>query len=173
MMLQIITALENLDTKYVFFLENDVLYNPSHFEFIPTRDDIFWYNRHVWRWLLGEPIAIRHDRMIPLSSMCCNRELALRFYRYRWENMVKAGLDSFNGDSKLARKWGYEPGTKKKKRGGLTDDDFDTWKSRDPIIDIRHHGTFSPTKTKLLDFKHAPTGWEEIPINKLNVWNCQ
>jgi hypothetical protein len=169
---QILLALQKLDTKYVFFCEHDVIYNKSHFDFTPPSDDVFWYNKNVWRWKLGHQTAIRHERMIPLSSMCCNRELALKFYRYRWQKIQEAGLDSFqDSQSSLMRKWGFEPGTKKKRRGGLTDDDFDTWSSEKPLIDIRHGHTFSPSKYKIESFKHKPNNWEEIPITKLDVWN--
>jgi hypothetical protein len=168
MIKQIISGLETLTTDFVFFTEADCLYNPSHFDFTPPRDDIFYYNENVYRWQWGSRTAIRHDRMIPLSTMCCNRELALRFYRYRWKKMEEVGLETFrNPQSELMRKWGFEPGTKKKKRGGLTDDDFETWSSVYPVIDIRHKGTFSPPKTKLSDFTHKPKSWEEIDISKL------
>jgi len=172
MMKQIILALENSTTDYVFFTEHDVLYNPSHFDFIPPRDDIFYYNSNVWRWLLGSDKVVRHDRMLPLSCMCANRQLALNFYHYRMEKIMEAGLDAFSSrEPDLARKWGYEPGTKKKKRGGLTDDDFDTWSSKDPVIDIRHRGTFSPPKATLESFKHLPKNWQEVNISEISSCN--
>lgn len=165
MMMQIITALHKSTADYVFFCEHDVLYNKSHFDFTPTRDDIFYYNENVLRWGLGSDTAIRHDRMLPLSAMCCNRQLALRFYLYRMSKIYEIGISEFNNpQSSTMRKWGFEPGTKKKKRGGLTDDEFATWCSKEPIIDIRHKGTFSPTKMKLESFKHPPTGWKEFKV---------
>lgn len=174
MIKQIITALENLDTRYVFFCEHDVLYNDSHFQFVPSRDDIFYYNRNNYRWEFGADKVIQHDRMLPLSVMCCNRELALKFYKYRWEKMQEIGLLEFhNSQSSWIRKIGFEPGTKKKKRGGLTDDDFDTWESKVPVIDIRHKGTFSPPKCTLDSFKHAPINWREISIDKIPYWNLK
>lgn len=167
MMYQIITALENSKSDYVFFCEHDVLYNKSHFEFTPPRDDIFYYNENVWRWMIGTNKMIRHDRMLPLSAMCCNRKLALHFYLYRLEKMKEIGFEYFrNNQAELIRKWGFEPGTKKIRRGGLTDDDFATWKSREPIIDIRHPGTFSPPKYTLESFKHKPENWQEVTIRK-------
>jgi hypothetical protein len=36
MLKQIVMALEALDTDIVFFCEHDVLYHPSHFDFVPT-----------------------------------------------------------------------------------------------------------------------------------------
>ena len=49
MVRQIITGLENSTSDYVFFTENDVLYHKSHFDFVPPRDNIFYYNTNVWR----------------------------------------------------------------------------------------------------------------------------
>lgn len=168
MMRQIILGLGKATTKYVFFCEHDVLYPKSHFDFTPTRDDIFFYNANVWRWMVGTETAIRHERMLPLSVMCCNRELALNFYQYRMKKMREVGLEKFeNSQHELIRKWGFEPGTKKKKRGGLTDDDFETWYSEKAVIDIRHKGTFSPPKYTRESFKHAPKNWEEVSINDI------
>jgi len=162
MIKQILTALERLWTDNVFFCEHDVLYPESHFQFKPERDDIYYYNENVWRWKKGSDIVYRYDRMISLSGLCCDRELALSHFKEKWNAIQKAGEDQFESrEPDLARKWGYEPGTKKKKRGGLTDEDFETWSSKEPLLDIRHGKTFSPSKTKLSDFKHAPTGWEE------------
>ena len=69
MVKQILTALENSTTDYVFFTEHDVLYPKCHFDFTPPRDDIFYYNANVWRWFYPEDTAITHDRMLPLSSL--------------------------------------------------------------------------------------------------------
>src|ERR1700674_133730 len=44
MLTQIVMALTALDTDIVFFLEHDVLYHPSHFDFTPPCDDIYYYN---------------------------------------------------------------------------------------------------------------------------------
>jgi hypothetical protein len=165
MMYQIITALENAKEDYVFFCEHDVKYSPSHFDFTPPKDDVFYYNENVLRWELGSKTAIRHDRMIPLSGMCCNRLLALDFYLYRLEKMKEIGFAEFdNSQSDVMRKWGFEPGTKKKKRGGLTNDDFEIWSSKEPIIDIRHKKNFSPTKMTLESFKHKPENFEVIKV---------
>ena len=70
-----------------------------------------------------------------------------------------------------ARKWGYEPGTKKRKRGGFSDDDFETWQSRYPIIDIRHGKTFSQSKVTLDSFIHPPVNFKESSLDKIPGWN--
>ena len=170
---QIITALENSTSDYVFFTEHDVLYPKSHFDFTPPRDDIFYYNSNVFRWMFGSDKAVTYYRMLPLSCLCANRALALNHYRVRMENILSR-IDEFDSrEPSLARKWGYEPGTKKKKRGGLTDDDFDTWSSEYPVIDIRHSGTLSPDKCTLASFKHQPLNWRETPIDQIPGWNLK
>ena len=174
MIRQIRTALEFSGAEYVFFCEHDVLYPESHFDFTPPRDDVFYYNSNVWRWEFNTDHAVRYDRMLPLSCLCVNRDFALEHYLLREKAIHDAGEDAFNSrEPLLARKWGYEPGTKKKKRGGLTDDDFKTWASKEPVIDIRHTNTFSPPKTTLESFKHAPVNWEEIPVGDIPGWDLK
>lgn len=171
MVRQIATALEHSRAENVFFCEHDCLYHPSHFDFVPPRDDIFFYNANVWRWWVHYDHAVRWDRMLPLSCLCVNREFALEHYRMRLAKIEEWGLDKFRSrEPRLGRLWGYEPGTKKKHRGGLTDDDFEVWYSEFPNIDIRHKGTFSSPKVDLRDFKHPPTGWQEIPLAEIPGW---
>jgi hypothetical protein len=154
---QIIECLHISEATYVFFCEHDVLYNNTHFAFTPTRDDIFYYNTNVWRWDYPEERYITYDRLISLSGLCVNRLLALDHYRQRLEFLERGG----DGD-RLCRKMGYEPGTKKKKRGGFSDDDFETFHSAEPLIDVRHSNTFSPRKVQLSDFTHPPKNWKEV-----------
>jgi len=170
---QIITALENSISDYVFFLEHDVLYSQSHFDFIPPRDDIFYYNENVLRWYFGSDKAITHDRMLPLSCLCTNKKLALMHYNLRLEKIMEHIEEFSSHEPRLARKWGYEPGTKKRKRGGLTDDDFETWHSEIPVIDIRHKEAFSPPKCKIDDFKHPPLNWREVSVDEIAGWNLK
>jgi len=174
MVKQIISCLERSPAKYVFFCETDVLYPKSHFDFTPPRDDIFYYNENTWRWLFGSDTAISHDRMLNLSNLCANRDLVLDHYRMRDRVIKEKGWNKLTkGDPKWIRKMGYEPGTKKKKRGGLTDDDFSTWKSELPTIDIRHKKNFSPAKLKLSDFTHEPKWWKEVPIEEVPGWDLK
>lgn len=171
---QIIKSLEASKSDHVFFCEHDVLYPLSHFDFTPQRNDIFYYNANVWRWKYPEDLAITYDRLISLSYLCVNRKFALDHYRKR---MVKIGEMNWERDTRhepeWARKWGYEPGTKKVKRGGFSDDDFETWRSQDPIIDIRHGKTFSQSKVTLDSFIHEPTNWKEIQLDMIPGWNLK
>jgi hypothetical protein len=174
MIMQIETALRLSKEKYVFFCEHDVLYPLSHFEFTPDKDTIFYYNAHVWRWKYQSQKAITYDRLISLSGLCVNREFALSHYQKRLQQILEKSKNQvIRGEPEWARKWGYEPGTKKIKRGGFSDDDFETFYSQDPIIDIRHGKTFSQSKVTLDSFIHKPDNWKEIEVDKIQGWNVK
>jgi hypothetical protein len=171
---QIILALDFLNSDYVFFCENDVLYHNSHFDFIPERDDTYYYNVNNYRWMFGSKTAITYKDLVSLSALCCNRQLALTHYKYRLELIKERGLDKINTrEPKWARQFGYEPGTKKRRRGGVTDEDYMTWNSALPNVDIRHKRTFSPPKVSLEAFRHPPTNWKELPIEQIPGWDLK
>ena len=46
---QILVALEASESDIVYFCEADVLYHPSHFDFTPSKKDVFYYNENVWK----------------------------------------------------------------------------------------------------------------------------
>lgn len=170
---QIILALEKSDADNVFFCEHDVLYPLSHFDFIPEKKNIFYYNDNVWRWRYPDNYLIRYDRLISLSGLCANRIFALNHFKARLEKIKEMGFDkdTKRHEPDWARKWGYEPGTKKQRRGGFSDDDFETWSSPVAMIDIRHGRNFSPPKVSLAGFKHAPKNWQENTLDKIPGWN--
>ena len=175
MVKQITKALEESSADIVFFCEHDVLYPPSHFDFTPPKDNIFYYNSHVWRWAYPTDLAITYDRLISLSGLCVNRKFALNHYHLRLKKIeeLQVSNDDKRHEPQWARRWGYEPGTKKIKRGGFSDDDFETWKSEIPLIDIRHGKTFSQSKVTLDSFIHKPENWQETTIEKIQGWDLK
>lgn len=171
---QIKMALENAQEDYVFFCENDVLYHKSHFDFIPPKDDIFYYNNNVWRWKLWDFKLITYDKMRPLSCLCVNRLFALEHYKKRLEAVYKLGLNEFRSrEPRMGRVWGYEPGTKARRRGGFSDDVCELWHSAGPNIDIRHNRTFSSIKCDLENFKNKPENWQEIRYDQIPEWDLR
>jgi len=171
MVYQIVTALEALDTDYVFFLEHDVLYHPSHFDFTPPREDIYFYNVNNFRWYVKEDFAITYDGLHSLSMMCVNRELALDHFKRRLAWIEETGMDKQRSrEPRFGRVWGYEPGTKRTKNGGFSDEEFERWRSPMPNIDLRHRHCFSQPKTHKEDFKHVPPDFTEVPIDDIPYW---
>jgi hypothetical protein len=76
-------------------------------------------------------------------------------------------------EPRWARKFGYEPGTKKRRSGGVSDEDHIKRRSELPNVDIRHHKTFSAPKITLDSFKHPPIDWQEIRVDKIPGWNLE
>ena len=174
MLYQIVLALEKLDTDIVFFLEHDVLYNPSHFDFTPPREDIYYYNLNNYRWGIKETYAITYDGLHSLSMLCCYRKTALKHFKERLDYVEEKGWDKERSrEPRWGRQLGYEPGTKKKRKGGFSDEDFETWKSEFPNIDIRHRHCFSSPKYTLKDFKHPPVNWKEVKLEDIPYWNLK
>ena len=176
MVKQILKGLEESTADIVFFCEADVLYNKSHFDFVPNHDTVFYYNLNSWRWDYPKDRAINHDQT-SLSQMCCFRELALDHYRKRLKRIVDEQLDKNDIPGKLQPVWvralGYEPGTKRRKIGGFSDDVSDRWKSAFPNVDIRHGHTFSHPKIELSHFKHQPPVWREITLKEIPGWELK
>lgn len=175
MIKQIIVALENLTTDYVFFLEHDLLYSPTHFEFVPDKDNVFYYNINTFRWDYPNNRAITYNELTSLSNMCVNRLWALDHYQKRMKRILDSGWDKEDGIGKMQPVWvralGYEPGTKRRRIGGFSDDVSEKWKSEIPNVDIRHSTTLTNPKTKLENFKHPPTDFKEIKLSEIPGWD--
>ena len=172
MITQILMALETATADYVFFCEHDVLYHLSHFDFVPERDDIYYYNVNNYRWRYMTDVAVTYNGLTSLSMLCCSRNLAINHYKYRIKIMRDQQLDINRGrEPRWARRFGYEPGTKSIRRGGLTDEEHLKVRSKFPNVDIRHKGTFSSPKTFKNEFTHLPADFTEVNINTIPGWS--
>ena len=174
MLKQIAMALEELDTDIVFFLEHDVLYHPSHFDFVPPTDTVYYYNINNYRWSVKEDFAITYSGFHSLSALCCNRKLALEHFKARLKYIEDKGWDLERArEPRWGRVIGYEPGTKPRRRGGFSDDTFEVWKSAGPNLDIRHRHCFSSPKTHREDFKHLPEDFTEVKLEEVPYWDLK
>lgn len=141
---QILAGLEELDCDYVFFVEDDVLYHPSHFLFIPQRDDIYYYNINVWKVRMSDGHGLHYD-VQSLSGMCCNRLLALQHFQKKVKKIEEEGW---------SQSIGFEPGTHDRDHR-VDDYKAESWKSELPNIDLRHdHNSLSKAKWSKEDFVH-------------------
>lgn len=174
MITQILTALKNSTADLVYFTEHDVLYHKTHFDLELLNRDLFYYNQNNFRWRYPTNIAVTYGALISLSGMCCYREHGIQHYEYRIKVMKEQGLDKNRGrEPRWARRFGYEPGTKPIRRGGLTDEKHLKWRSDYPNVDIRHGRTFSHPKTRLEEFRHKPQDFVEIDIGRIPGWNLK
>lgn len=172
---QILKALEESTADYVFFTEHDVLYAPEHFDFTPPKDDTFYYDLAILRWDYPKDRLIGYDNLTSLSMMCCNRKLALNYYTKKLDRIIKSGWDKEDGIGNMQPIWmralGYEPGTKRRRIGGFSDDVSGRWTSKNPNVDIRHGKTLSNPKVHQSQFKHQPTGWLEKTFKDVKNFN--
>jgi hypothetical protein len=74
---QIFAGVEAAKTRYIALVEHDCLYTPEHFDWIPPRDDVFYYNLNVWfvRWPTGE---YHYQRRRVLSQLICGRDMCIK-----------------------------------------------------------------------------------------------
>jgi len=163
---QILAGLETSTADIIFFAEHDILYSQSHFQFIPPKQDVYYYNENVWKLRLSDGYAIHYD-VQQTSGLCAYRELLLRHYQERvrrilaeWDTAPRHPLGRYRYNM------GFEPGTHGRPER-IDDFKADSWRSDVPIIDIRHDknltiSRWSPDEFK--DKRHAK-GWtvsEEI-----------
>ena len=149
---QILAGLEASTADIVFFAEHDVLYHPSHFDFVPERSDVFYYNQNSWKVDSVSGQALFHYAS-STSGLCAYRELLLEHYRKRVEIVEQNGF---------TRRMGYEPGTHG--RAERVDDyKAETWMSPQPNIDLRHRHNLTQTRWCKNEFRNQryTKGWTE------------
>lgn len=174
---QIVKSLEESRSDIVYFTEHDVLYNSTHFEGVPSSKEIFCYNTNIWRWDYPQDRAVTYHQLTSLSMLCVYRDWALDHYQKRLKKILDSGFDKEDGIGKMqpiwARALGYEPGTKRRRIGGFSNDVSEKWESKIPNVDIRHNMTLTNPKTHLKDFKHQPIGFKEINLNQIPEWDLK
>lgn len=169
---QILRGLESMTEDIIFFCEHDVLYHPSHFDFAPEKEDVFYYNTNVWRVRLSDGHGIRTNDCRQLSGLCAYKSTLLRHYRKRvalleayWEEL-ELQYPSHEGREQVfnryVRAMGFEPGTHN--RAERVDNlPSDRWESKVCNIDIRHDTNSTPSRWDPSQFRNAKftEGWQE------------
>lgn len=147
---QILEGLKASSADFVFLCEHDVLYHPSHFDFIPPTKDKFYYNHNWWRVRLTDGFCVHWDAN-QVSQLCADRKLLIDWYSKRIEE-IKQGK----------KEWSFEPG----KSGELTE----SWKSPYPNVDIRHGHTLTKDKWSLKDFRDKSTAKGFCEAQEIPEW---
>lgn len=151
---QIVMGLEASQANYIFLAESDVLYHPSHFNFTPTANDVYYFNTNVWkvRWKDGH--CIRTDNSQQLSGMSGSRELLLNFFKKRVVQIEQEGWNRH-----------YEP------HEGIREN----YQSEICNICIRHDANLTGSKWSVNDFKNKryARGWKETEISNIKGWDLK
>ena len=159
---QILTALEASTTDIIFFAEHDMLYPSSHFDFIPPKKDIFYYDRNWWKVRTSDGYCIHYEAN-QLSGLCAYRELLIKEFK---ERVRRISLEGWKNTM------GYEPGTRGKRRGGFTENQWAYWHAPDPHIDIKHAKNQTHQRWYQKQFKHKENceGWLTNTADKIPEW---
>jgi hypothetical protein len=161
---QIVAGLRASVSDYVFFCEHDVLYHPSHFEFEPKRDNIYYYNNNVWKYKLATGQCVAYDSCW-LSQLCASKKILIKHYIKKIA-LIESGARIMNVR--------FEPGTKAKI------DKYETqfFNSKYPNIDIRHGKNLTGTsRFHPSEFVGNPErvcpNFKETTVDKIPGWDLK
>jgi len=139
---QILKGLEVINTDIVFLTEHDVIYHPSHFDFIPPKSDVYYYNKNVWFLDSKTGQALQFDDIKQVSGLVAYRDLLIKHYKKRVERVEQEGFN---------RKMGYEPG--KTLPHGIDDYKYEYFESEHPNVDIKHNATLTPGRFNIDQYR--------------------
>lgn len=79
---QIVIGTDASDADIIYLAEHDVLYHPSHFEFTPGQEDMFYYNGNQWhlRASDGQASTWKRSRISGRGYIVAFRDLILEHY---------------------------------------------------------------------------------------------
>lgn len=157
---QILAGLEALDTDIAYLCEHDVMYHPSHFDFVPPRKDIFYYNGNFWFLRSDDGFAL-HYAVSPVAGLCANREALVTHYRERVAMVEKEGF-SYN--------MGFEPMTHRRIKWENWYN-FEIYQSAFPNVDIHHGKNLTKKRWSQDQFRRKPTDWKEADIDTIPGWS--
>lgn len=174
---QILAGLEASTADIAFLVEHDIIYHPSHFDFIPPHKDVYYYNEHTYKidYAIGHSVFYYTKQT---SGLCAFRKLLVEHYRKRIAKCEQNARDiAATGqpvkNEGFSRHMGFEPGCHSYPRGV---DNFrvERWMSPYPNLDIRHDKNLTLTRwdTSLFRDKNACQGWRLLtPTEKILGWN--
>lgn len=149
---QILAGLEASTAEVIFFCEHDVLYHPSHFDFIPPDKTKIYYNTNVWIVRQSDGYSYRVDDCRQLSGLVAYRDVLIKHYKERIKRMEQEGF---------SRKMGFEPGTHNRKER-VDDLKSEKYESRLPNLDIKHGKNLTGARWSPDQFRNKKytVGWK-------------
>jgi len=154
---QILKGLEESNADIIYFVEHDLVYHPSHFDFMPPLDNAYYYNENTWKVRSTDGQAVFfHCKQT--SGLVAYRRTLLTHYR---ERVRRIEVEGFN------RGMGFEPGCHHLP-SGIDNLEAKEFMSKYPNVDIRHASnlTWSRFKPEQYRSKRSIRGWtlaDEVP----------
>lgn len=141
---QQLIGLEATDADIIYFAEHDVLYHPSHFNFIPPEHNIYYFNTNVWSIDSDNGRALYYDDKKMTSGTVAHRNILIEHYKYKIEWVEREGFFKQNI-------MGFEPGTG---RGRTDDYKYKRFKSAFPNIDIKGEHNISKKRFNINQYRN-------------------
>jgi glycosyltransferase involved in cell wall biosynthesis len=173
---QILGALEKSTDNIVFFTEHDVLYHPSHFDFIPPDKETFYYNTNVWRVRLSDGHSLRTKDCKQLSGLCGYRDALVTHFRERFEMAEQKYKELVKSDGDLTEfnRWirfcGFEPMTHNRIQWKNTFK-CGSWESEVANLDLKHGINATGERWRKDQYRNQKwiEGWTEAE-NEIPGW---
>lgn len=155
---QQLAGLEALNSDVAFMVEHDVIYPACHFDFIPPRKDVFYYNLNWWKVRMEDGQAL-HFKAKQVSGLCAYKEILIDYYRNR-VRLIESG--------EIGGRRHFEPGGQnyRDNYSKLTPCGFETWFSEIPYVDIRHKSVVTRNIFDPSGYRNQVVDWtmaDEIP----------
>jgi len=182
---QILKGLQESTADVIFFCEHDVIYPPSHFDFTPTKKDVYYYNTNSWMLRTQDGHALYYDHKC-LSGICAYRETLIKHYTERVRRIellikeangggiVKATSGNDVPLKEAIHRLGFEPGTHNRPEK-VDDLKAEGWRSKVPTVDIKYGGNLTQNRWKLSQFrdKSVAKSWKETEGYQIKGWDSK
>lgn len=147
---QVLSGIQSIDADIIYLAEHDILYHPCHFDFIPPKEDVFYYNVNRY-WLREKDGQASYKKTTAALSQ-------LVAYKGIMEDFFSKRFFLYFTNQKVG-KCKTEPG--KFKVPELPDYKMERYHSKWPNIDIRHGRNY--TSSDRFKKRHNYTFEDEIP----------
>jgi len=133
---QALIGAKKANTKYIAMAEDDVLYSPEHFLYIP-RPNHFAYDKHIWAiYTWSKPPVFSWKDRINLYAMICERDLFIEAMEERFAK--------WPDDSKISLGHWAEPGKYESRNHlGVTERNIEIYFAKVPSIAFSHQTALS------------------------------
>lgn len=152
---QILAGLQASKVDIVFLIEHDILYHPSHFDFMPPEENQIYYNLNRWA------VDAQNGQALHYISWCNSHVVV---YRETLLNYLTEFVALVEKEGYSRKRMGHAIG--KRQYRGVKRYKVKTFKSEYPNVDIRHSNNFTPNRFKKEQFQHNLEEWklaDEIP----------
>jgi len=147
---QVLLGLDSTHADIVYLVEHDVLYHPSHFDFVPEDNYTLYFNQNLWRVRAGDGANFK-ERHHGAMSQLAGKKWCLR-------GRFMERLDYFVTGKPLLGLQGYD-WYKIEPQGTSPDYKFEGWISPVANIDIRHGGNLTGGRKFSMKNSKSIPGW--------------